>query len=240
MKHPFHPHLERRRIYLFRHAEAINAKAESMAYPGEQPLTENGFAQARAMSEYLREVNFDIAISSDFLRARQTAQTILGQRAGMLETSEHFRELGGDLKSMLGAAKNLDEGISNFIECMWNISEIFREEVDEATGRAEKALDLLMARDWSVALVVAHAGFNRVFMCRLLGLPVDYMHIFEQDFSGMSILDLDVESEGGKFKRAILRELNVTPANPAKMDSLLTDVEKLVMETRPLLAKLFS
>ena len=169
----------------------------------------------------------------------QTAQTILDQKAGMLETSEHFRELAGDLKSMLGAATNLDEGISNFIECMWNISEIFREEVEEGLGRAEKAIDQVLEKDWNVALVVAHAGFNRVFMCKLLGLPVDYMHIFEQDFSGMNILDLDVEPGPGKVKRAILRELNVTPANPAKSDALLSDIEKLVMETKPLMAKLF-
>jgi broad specificity phosphatase PhoE len=240
VEHPFQKHLQRRRLYLFRHAQTLNAKSTSIEYPGDIPLTEVGFDQARAVAEHLRGLSFDVAMSSDFLRSRQTAETILGRRASILETSELLREFQGDFKTMMGDAATYEQALHNMTESMWNISRTFRGSADECGDRVEKLVASLLGREWSVALLVAHSGYNRMLLCRLLGLPYDYMHIFEQDFCGMTIIDMDVEAATGSLHRALLRELNVTPANPAKLESRLTDIENLALETGPLIARLFS
>lgn len=240
MKHPIHEHLERRRIYLFRHAEAIDSKSGSMDYPGEKPLTERGRVQAAAMAEFLKDVHFDLAISSDFQRARETAEIILAERKGMLETSEYFRELDTELKKLMAGATNLDEGLRLMVDCLWEMVERFPEDIEKGAERVSKAVGYLLQKDWTVALVAAHSGFNRVFLCHLLGMPVKYMSVFEQDYSGMSIIELDVDIESRQLVRGMLRELNVTAYNPAKNDSLLIDIEKLAIETKPLMEKLFS
>ena len=239
MKHPIHEHLERRRIYLFRHAQAIDSSAESMAYPGEKPLTPLGRKQASAMGEFVKDVYFDFAVSSDYLRARETAELVLGDRSGMLRISEYFRELKTELKELLGDAQTADEAVKAMVESMWNIPERFKTEVAEGLVQVGKSLEFLLQHEWSVALVAAHSGFNRLFICHVLGMPVKFLSVFEQDYSGMSILELDIDNDKKSLVRAVLRELNVTAYNHAKNDSLLIDIEKVALETRPVMEKMF-
>src|ERR1700744_997778 len=57
------------------------------------PLDDEGRSQARALAAHLRDEHFDVALSSDLVRARTTAETILGDRGLPLELTPAFREM---------------------------------------------------------------------------------------------------------------------------------------------------
>ena len=240
MDHPIYKHIERRRIYLFRHAEAINSKASNFDYPGDIPLTENGQAQARTTGEFIKDVHFDIAFCSDYLRAMQTAQGVLGEnRLDLLETNPLFREVDTDFKKILAEASDIDEAVSIMADALRDMPEKFHEVMAAAEMRAAQGIEFLLEKQWSTALLAAHGGFNRILICHLLKLPLKCTSLFEQDYVGMSILDLDVDKNSNRLVRAVLSELNVTAYNPAKNNSLLLDIEKVALETKPLMEKMF-
>ena len=51
------------------------------------PLDDEGLAQAQALAAHLRDEHFDHALASDLVRARTTAETILGERKLALQLS---------------------------------------------------------------------------------------------------------------------------------------------------------
>jgi broad specificity phosphatase PhoE len=57
------------------------------------PLDEHGRAQARRLAERLCGERYDAAFSSDLARARETAETILGERSAMLVLDPRWREM---------------------------------------------------------------------------------------------------------------------------------------------------
>jgi broad specificity phosphatase PhoE len=57
------------------------------------PLDDEGLAQAQALAAHLRDEHFDLALASDLIRARTTAEAILGDREIALEVSADFREM---------------------------------------------------------------------------------------------------------------------------------------------------
>ncbi len=57
------------------------------------PLDDEGLAQAQALAVYLRPERFDLAVTSDLMRARVTAETICRGRDIELEISAELREM---------------------------------------------------------------------------------------------------------------------------------------------------
>jgi broad specificity phosphatase PhoE len=57
------------------------------------PLDDEGLAQAQALAAHLRDEHFDLALASDLMRARVTAEAILGAREIALELQPELREM---------------------------------------------------------------------------------------------------------------------------------------------------
>ncbi len=57
------------------------------------PLDDEGLAQAQALAAHLAHERFDLALASDLIRARATAETILADRDVPLELSAQLREM---------------------------------------------------------------------------------------------------------------------------------------------------
>jgi probable phosphoglycerate mutase len=78
-------------FYLVRHGESEgNVNQEIMG--GNPPLTENGRQQAREAAERFKDVNFDLAFSSDLDRAIETAALILQGRNLPVQHLPRLRE----------------------------------------------------------------------------------------------------------------------------------------------------
>lgn len=98
------------KIYLVRHGETDWNQAGLLQGQTDIALNAQGLEQAREAAERLKEVPFEIAFCSPLIRAKRTAETIIGDRKITLTTDERLRELnfgpweGVDIRSIKDAA----------------------------------------------------------------------------------------------------------------------------------------
>ncbi len=85
--------MSRKRVFLVRHGEtAWNAE---MRWQGhiDLPLNEAGRAQAEALSERLSSAGIEVILSSDLVRARQTAEILARPHGAAVHLSDRLREV---------------------------------------------------------------------------------------------------------------------------------------------------
>jgi probable phosphoglycerate mutase len=138
-------------VYVTRHGRTLfNTKDLAQGW-ADSPLTPEGIAVAEDLGRGLRDIKFDYVISSDLVRARQTARLVMGQnRAGgdyLIEDSEMLREacygqFEGDPNSKMIAAITGEIGITMEVlsqdPLMWLKSADAIKKLD-TTGMAEDA-----------------------------------------------------------------------------------------------------
>lgn len=79
-------------FYVVRHGETSwNAQRRIQGH-SDIPLNDTGILQASAAADALRHVSFDLAFSSDLLRAHRTAEIIIAERNVAVKTTQILRE----------------------------------------------------------------------------------------------------------------------------------------------------
>ena len=159
-------------------------------------MTERGLRQARWWGAELALVPFEQCYCSDLIRARQTAVILAASLQCEVEVLTALREI------------NLGEwdGLSRAEVCSRFPGEWEKRGRDLAGYRPQggESFDDLAARVLPVfehirqglsgnALIVAHAGVNRVILCRVLGMPLHNLFRLEQGPGALSILHLHDE-----------------------------------------------
>jgi len=191
------------------------------------------------MRDYLRDVRFDQAWSSDLDRATETAGIILQDRDLGLNISDLFREVAVSPAQMVAKAGSPLEAQNMFAYWHQHIDGLMSKEIDQAIGRAEAGVEMLLSTPWKDLLLVAHGGFNRILMCRLLNLPYEHISVFEQDYCGLSIIDLDLDPETARIVHSSLRLSNVTAYDLTKLGLRLTDAEIMARAMEHEIARMF-
>lgn len=79
-------------FYIVRHGESEGNVQKILQGHLDYPLTKNGEGQARKRAQELKRVQFDLAFSSDLLRAHQTAQIIATEHKLTVQTTQALRE----------------------------------------------------------------------------------------------------------------------------------------------------
>lgn len=83
-------------IYMVRHGTTEwNVKGLTQGF-SDSPLTDEGIELAKNLGDKFKNINFDIAFSSDLLRAKRTAEIILLERKIAVETTNLLRERNFD------------------------------------------------------------------------------------------------------------------------------------------------
>ncbi|MCI9197401.1 MAG: histidine phosphatase family protein [Lachnospiraceae bacterium] len=86
-------------LYVIRHGETAWNAVRKIQGATDIPLNENGIRLAKITGEKLKDVPFDLAISSPLQRAFHTAVLVLRDRCVPIETDERIREISfGDLE----------------------------------------------------------------------------------------------------------------------------------------------
>ena len=144
------------KIYLVRHGETDWNQAGRLQGQTDIDLDAQGFAQAAEAAERLKEVPFEIAFCSPLIRARHTAETIVGERKITLTTDERLRELnfgpweGTDVRKIREGANSPFTDPGSYLP-------------PEGT--------------YETVLVVAHGALNRSILNAVLDIPVsDFWH----------------------------------------------------------------
>lgn len=100
-------------IYFVRHGQTLLNRFRRMQGWVDSPLTEKGEAQAKAAGEKLDNVHFDLAVSSDMMRAIHTLDIIL---ANNHQSQNVTREVHKDVREIyFGSFEGVDSTLT------WNI-----------------------------------------------------------------------------------------------------------------------
>ena len=191
----------KKRIILVRHGETDWNKQGRFQGQIDIPLNQNGKAQAKAASEFLKTISIQKAFSSSLSRPRETAQIILKEHPGIdISLKNNLKEIGhgkweGKLESeiksdwpgLLEAWKTLPQKVQ--MPDGENIKEVSTRSI---TGWREICKDL---KNDETALVVAHDAVNKTILCHLLGLAPSEIWMIKQGNGGITIIDLSEKED---------------------------------------------
>ncbi len=194
-------------VYLIRHGSVVGAEMRRFVGHLDVPLSAQGEGEIERLAARLARVPLAGVYASDLLRARQSAELIARPHGVTPHLEPALREMA------MGRWEGLTAG-----EIQAREPEAFREwmaRVGEFPFPEGESVPDLVARAWPVferivaahagkrVVIVAHGGTNRAILCRALGLPLDRLLVFGQDYAALSLLEW-------RRRRFILHFLNQT------------------------------
>lgn len=223
----------RRRIYLMRHGAVAYFPDSGVADPDGVVLTEEGRAQAVATGRALGDVAVDRVVTSGMHRAEETARLVLAESGADGPEPESWPELREFRPGNPDAVPD-DEVYEAFTlafrgpgQPARDASYLGGETVGTMLDRVNRALDRLLADEWSTALLVLHGGVNRAILSRALIGRGAYLGHLEQTTCCVNVLDLDHGPEGTVWQ---VRAVNVLPYDPVPAGPRVSTVEQLAIE----------
>lgn len=221
----------RRRLYLIRHGH-VNYFDESgnPLDPRSVCLSADGEAQVIALSNMLRGVKFDRAVSSDYPRAIQTLEMVLSNcpDSCATESTSALREIRAGRLSQIPPEAYKKEVAGAYQWSLQPGTGFLRGE--QWSDFSARVLDwfctLLADPDWQSAVIASHDAVNRVLVSWLANSDLSCLPFLEQDHACINIVDIDRSDEGHPVI-AYLRLLNYTPYNPIKSGERSTVMERI-------------
>lgn len=183
------------RILLCRHGEtAWNVEGRHQGQSCDIPLSEAGRAQALALGRRLAGVPLARMVASPLLRARQTAELALGERAAQLRFDPRLVEIShGTWEGRLAAEIQAEQP---------DLRKAWRESPHRVTLPGGESFRDVAARAWpafqeacaglgaeETVLMVTHDGVNRVLLARILGLDLSRVWAFRQAATCLNLLE---------------------------------------------------
>ena len=146
------------KVYIVRHGEVPHNALKQYNNENED-LNENGIRQANELKEKIKNINYDIIISSPLLRAKHTAQIINVNNKKILINDKLKERDPGDLSGKPLTVTHRDE--------YWNYNTTIRygtsENIREFFKRIYNFLEDLKKEDYESVLIVAHSGVSKAF-----------------------------------------------------------------------------
>lgn len=153
------------KVYIVRHGQ-VPHNAAGQYNTEDEDLTELGIEQAMELKEKIKNINFDIIISSPLIRARHTANIINFKNAEIIIDEKIKERSCGDLSGKPLETTNRDE--------YWNYNTTIKygtsEDIKLFFKRIFDFLDELKAKEYNSVLVVAHSGVSKAFSAYFEGL----------------------------------------------------------------------
>lgn len=202
------------RLMLVRHGATANNAQQRYTGHSDVPLSPLGLRQAAALAAE----TFDLILSSDLARARQTVEAITACNAAPLRLDADLREMA------MGAweGRTRAEAVALEPEAWarwWVQPDVYPppggETLLQLRDRTARAIDRCYAEHPAgTVLWVTHGGLIGVLLCHLLGIDLAHRWQFRRDNAGITELEvgLDRRERGNPAPRmrAILLRLNDT------------------------------
>ena len=201
-----------KRLLLVRHGEV---EPRDIFYGQlDVPLSARGLEQARTVAASLAGLALGAVHCSDLSRAVDGATLIAAPHGLTPQPSPAFREMSlGVLEGLARAEglRRLPEAATTRYRDMWSRRFPGGENLADVEARVWPALQPILdgAQPERPVVLVAHNSVNRVVLGRVLGLTIDRIFDFEQDFGCVNIVDFG--SDGGRVTL-----LNWTPGAPGR------------------------
>jgi alpha-ribazole phosphatase len=200
--------MRRTRLYLVRHGEV---ELHDTYYGHlDVPLSPRGLQQAQAVADAMSRLPLTAVHCSDLRRAVLGASLIAAGHDLAPTSSAAFREMSlGALEGLTHAEgqRRIPEVATRRYRDMGTHRFPDGENLADVEARVWPALEPIIAeaRPDGQVVLVAHNSVNRVVLGRVLGLPLDRVFDFDQDFGCVNRIDFG--AEGARVKL-----LNWTPA----------------------------
>lgn len=146
------------KIYVVRHGETPHNVIRKYN-TGDEDLTETGIKQAEELREKIKDIHFDIVISSPLLRATHT-EYILTNYDSSIITDERLKERScGTLSGQSLDVTNREEYWNYYSNIQYGINE----SMPDFFKRVYSFIDELKTKDYNSVLIVAHSGVSKAF-----------------------------------------------------------------------------
>ena len=198
-----------RKIYLVRHGEIVHDKDEKVCLGcrSDPPLSERGIRQAEALGEWFRERGVSEVYSSPLRRCDSTAR-IIAEKASAAGpyTEDDLREVDTGEWDGLTFSEIRERYPSDYAS---RGRDIFGypppggESFAGALERFSRCVSVLTSVIKGDAVIVAHAGVIRAFICALSGRDPGELFSIPQPYAGITTLVYGVPQEGGLSLRIL-------------------------------------
>ncbi len=162
------------RVVLWRHGQTDWNIQNKFQGHSDIPLNQTGINQALRAAPLLHALNPERIISSDLLRARQTAQALVDLSGLKLELDSRLRETNGGKWEGKTGEENRAEDFERFVHWLDGDDEPAGETGERRSEIADRSLaSIEAALDPTVRnlIVVTHGGTVRCILGRMLDLP---------------------------------------------------------------------
>ena len=146
------------KVYIVRHGQTTtNAlKCHSLE---DDDLTEIGIKQAEELKDKIKNMNFDIIISSPLVRTKHTAE-IINVNENEIIFDDRIKERDpGNLSGKSRENENREEYWNYYTTIQFGTSE----NIKLFFERVYDFLDELKTKDYNTVLIVAHSGVSKAF-----------------------------------------------------------------------------
>lgn len=146
------------KVYIVRHGE-VPHNVLKQYNTSDEDLTELGIKQAEELRDKIKNIHFDIVISSPLLRATHT-EYILTNYDDTIITDERLRERScGTLSGKSLEVTNREEYWNYYSNVQYGINE----NIQDFFVRVFNFIDELKTKDYESVLIVAHSGVSKAF-----------------------------------------------------------------------------
>ena len=153
------------KVYIVRHGE-VPHNALKQFNTIDEDLNDVGIKQAKELREQIKNINFDIIISSPLIRTKHTANIINSQNTKIIFDDWIKERDCGDLSGKSFNVTNREE--------YWNYNATIQygtsENIKSFFKRVENFLDELKDKEYKNVLIVAHSGVAKAFSAYFEGI----------------------------------------------------------------------
>jgi len=146
------------KVYIVRHGE-VNHNLYKIYSNENEDLNETGINQALLLKEQIKNIEYDIIISSPLLRTIHTSQIINFKNKEIIIDERLEERNPGSLSGKSLEITNREEYWNYYTDIQYGTSE----NIQVFFNRVYSFLDELKTKNYKSVLIVAHSGVSKVF-----------------------------------------------------------------------------
>ena len=146
------------KVYIVRHGE-VNHNVLGLYNNENEDLNSTGIEQAQLLRDEIKNLDYDVIISSPLKRALHTANIVNTNNKKIIIDNRLEERNPGSLSGQPIEVTNREEYWNYYTEIQYGTSE----NIQEFFKRVYNFLDELKQKDYESVLIVAHSGVSKAF-----------------------------------------------------------------------------
>ncbi len=156
------------KIYLVRHGQCESNVIGRYNFVDED-INEAGIKQAEDLRNKIKDINYDIVISSPLIRALHTAEIINVNDKKVITDERLMERKHGSLDGKPFNVTDREEYWNYYSSVKYGTEE----RIPDLCNRVKEFIDELKTMNYKSVLIVAHSGVSKAFYVYFNGIPKD-------------------------------------------------------------------